>query len=488
MIVMHIFPNGSYKMVDQLKEMVRLSEGMGIDNKLKPLAIERTVHVLKLYKRVLDIHNVDVTYAIATAAVRNAVNKDAFLKRVQKEAFLNFDVISGKQEAYYDYLGVVNTLNIDDCILLDTGGGSSEIVHIVNRKPVNRISIPYGAVNLFERFCKQGDWNNDKINDLQNFLQKEFSKIEWLIGIKELPIIGLGGSIRAIAKMYKRKEQINIEGLHNIEISANEVNELFERLSKTSIDERRRMNGVGKDRADIIISGTLPLKILMEITKSKKLIVSGNGLREGVFYMHLLKNREEGEYFEDILTASIDNILKNYDCNETHCQLVEKLSLQMYDQLKAVHSFPDYTRRLLSAAALLHDIGTYVDYYNHHKHGFYLTLNSKLYGLSNKEIVMCAYLVAMHRNEDIRIDYKGFVGLITKDDYDLVKKLSVFIKISEELDRTEIGIVQGIEVKVNGKQVILDLRTLKTAVLEKTIAMKSAKAFEKAFGKKLIIK
>ena len=488
MIVMQVFSNGSYKMVDHLKEMVRLSEGMGEDNILKNNAIERTVHVLKLYKRVLDIHNVDVTYALATAAVRNAENKDMFLNKVFKETGLNFEVISGEKEAYYDYLGVINTLDVDNCLLLDTGGGSSEIVHIVNRKPVKRISIPWGAVNLYERFCVQDDWNEEKVKSLEDFLKKELDRIDWLKGLKELPIVGLGGSIRALAKMYKKKEKINFEGLHNLEISSDELLVLFERLRKSSVDERREMGGIGKDRADIIISGMLPLRILAEITKSNKLIVSGNGLREGVFFMHYLKSRNEGEYISDILTASIDNILKNYDCNNEHCHLVEKLSLQMFDQLRDVHKMPESARKLLSTAALLHDIGTYVDYYNHHQHGFYLTLNSRLYGISNREIVMCAYLVAMHRDEDFKRDYREFTGLIKKSDYELVKKLSVFIKIAEELDRTEIGVVQGIKLDIESTQVKMTLITTKTAEFEKNVAMKSAKTFEKAFSKRLTIK
>lgn len=488
MIVMQIFPDGSYKMVDHLKEMVRLSEGMGEENTLKSNAMERTIRTLELYKRVLDIHKVDTIYALATAAVRNAKNKDVFLNKVIKETGLNFEVISGEQEAYYDYLGVINTLEVDDCLLLDTGGGSSEIVHIVNRRPVNKISIPCGAVNLYERFCAKDDWNEEKIKSLEDYLEGEIGRIGWLKGLEGLPIVGLGGSIRTLAKVFKRKEKINFEGLHNLEISSAELSELFERLIKSSVDERREMNGIGKDRADIIISGMLPLKILMEKSGSQKLIVSGNGLREGVFFMHYLKSLNEGEYFSDILTASVENILKNYDCNREHCQLVEKLVLQMYDQLREVHKFPESSRRLLSTAALLHDIGTYVDYYNHHQHGFYLVLNSRLYGISNREIVMCAYLVAMHRNEDFKRDYREFAGLINKNDYELVKKLSVFIKIAEELDRTEIGVVQGIELKIENKQVKMTLRTSKTAELEKNIAMRSSKAFEKAFNKKLILK
>lgn len=488
MLVMRIYSDGSYKMVDHLKEMVRLSEGMGEDNVLKPAAIERTIYALKLFKRVLDVHKADCLYPLATAAVRNAKNKDAFLKKVEKETTIKFEVISGEQEAFYDYLGVINTLKVEDCIMLDTGGGSSEIVHIADRKPVNRISIPFGAVNLYERFCLKGDWNTERISSTEEFLLNEIGKIQWLKNIKGLPIVGLGGSIRTLAKMYKKKERINFEGLHNMEITSDELNALFASLSRSNLAERREISGIGKERADIIISGTLPLKILMELTKSKKLIVSGNGLREGVFYMHFLKSHGGGEYLKDVLTASVDNILKNYDSNEAHCLLVEKLALQMYDQLKEVHGFPSYTRRLLSTAALLHDIGTYVDYYNHHQHGFYLTLNSKLYGLSNREIVMCAYLVAMHRNEDFRKDYKGFTGLINKTDYNIVKRLAVFIKISEELDRTEVGIVQGIDIKVETKHVLMKLRTTQTAELEKSIAMKSSKSFERAFGKKLIIK
>lgn len=486
MIIMIIYSDGSYKMIDTLKEMVRLSEGMGKDNTLKEASISRTIHVLKIFRKIIDIQRVDKVYAIATAAVRNAVNREEFLKKVYENTKLSFDVISGEQEAYYDYLGIINTIDIDDCILLDTGGGSSEIILVKNRQAVQKISLPYGAVNLFERFAINGDWKIEAIHEMQSFLEKEILNIGWLKQAKDLPIVGLGGSIRALAKVYKKKNKLNIDGLHNIEIPTSETLAIYDKISKASLEERREMSGIGKDRADIIVSGLMPLKVLSDVVKAKTLIISGNGLREGVFYKHYLQNRDE-EKFEDILTSSIENILKNYDVNEAHSQLVEKLALQMFDQMVFLHGYNGKQRKILSTASLLHDIGMYVDYYNHHQHGFYLTLNSKIYGLTNKEILMCAYLVAMHRNEDFRVDWKEYGSLLNKEDFEVIKKLSLFIRIAEELDRTEIGIVQGVECLVDKKEVIIKLRTTRSAELEKSVAMKSAKAFEKAFGRRLII-
>ena len=121
MIIMKIFDNGSYKMLDQAKEMVRLSEGMSEDGMLQPVAVERTVEALKLFRKLIEYYCVPRTIAVATAGVRNAANGDEFVRRVKDETGFMFDVIPGEMEAYYDYLGVINTIDVDNCVIIDIG-------------------------------------------------------------------------------------------------------------------------------------------------------------------------------------------------------------------------------------------------------------------------------------------------------------------------------------------------------------------------------
>lgn len=482
MIIMKVYRDRSYKMIDHAKEMVRLSEGMGEDNTLKPDAMRRTLHTLKLFKKSIAVHAVDQVFTIATAAVRNASNQRFFLDKMKRETGFDFDVISGDQEGYYDYLGVINTIQIDDCVIIDTGGASTELVLVKNRQVENVISLPYGAVVLTEKFAAKHEKTQAAV---EKFMEEQFNEIAWLEEAAGLPVVGLGGSIRTLAKIGRKENGFVIETLHNYEMSLRKVTATYRKVVDTEVQERRYIPGVAKERGDIIAAGLVPVKVLMKILHSDKLIISGNGLREGVFYKNYLKGCKYR--IQDVLTHSIDNILKNYDANMQHCYHVQKLALSLFDQTQTLHGLGAEERRLLGAAALLHDIGMYVDYYNHHKHGFYLILNTRLYGLCHRELVMCAFIVGMHRITELKQDWKEYKAIIDKDDYEMVKKLALFVRLAEKLDRNEYGSVDDIECCITDDSIQMMLKTNYDSDLEIAVAMKNEKAFEKVFDRKLCI-
>lgn len=488
MIIMQVYPNGSYKMIDQAKEMVRLSEGMSAVKQLKPVAVRRTLNTLKLFKKLIESHRVDRTVAVATAAVRNAANGELFLERVREETGLQLEVITGEQEAYFDFLGVINTIRVEECIIIDTGGASTEIIWVEQRKVKEAVSIPYGAVTLTEAFSGKEEPSQEGLKGMEAFIEAEYRKISWLKELRGLPLVGLGGSVRTLAKIHKKKVGSFLEGLHNYRMEPEDVREIYGRVTKGKPEERKDIPGLGRDRADIIAGGLAPAKVLMEYVKAPEVIISGNGLREGVFFRHYLEMAEEGrETVRDVLGHSLDNILKNYDANIAHSRHVQKLALEMFDQLREVHGLEEEHRELLAVSALLHDIGLYVDYYNHHKHGFYLTLNSGINGLTHRQLIQCAFIVAMHRNEEFKQDWKEYNLFINKNDYESVRKLGMLVRIAEELDRNEYGSVEEIHCDIGREQVQMLLKTGRAAELEIAVAKQSSKAFEKLFGRKLVI-
>jgi len=488
MLIMKIYEDGSYKMADHGKEMVRLSENMGIEMLLKPEPIQRTLHTLNFFKRLIESHHVDCIYPFATAAVRNAGNKRDFLCKIKAETGFNFQIISGEKEAYYDYLGVINTIQIDDCVIIDIGGGSTELVWVRDRELKEAVSLPYGAVTLTERFIGKDKYSVEKAEKIQRFMMEQLKSVKWLKIVKKLPLVGLGGSIRTLAKIDRKRIGFPLESLHNYQMTTKEVNNAYERVLKAEDEERKKIPGVGKERADIIVGGLAPVKALMDYMKTDKLIISGNGLREGVFYEHYLEEFGGGNgRVSDVLYHSVENILHNYEVNVKHAAHVQKLALSIFDQTTSIHKMGEEERKLLSVSSLLHDIGLYVDYYNHHRHGFYLVLNSRINGLRNRELVMCAFIVGMHRNLEFKIDWKAYDMLLDRKDYKTICQLAVFLRISEILDRNESGSVDNVLCRLIYKQVQMWVKASNPAELEMSAAMKSEKDFEKLFRRKLSI-
>ncbi|MDW7670723.1 MAG: exopolyphosphatase [Bacillota bacterium] len=488
MLLMKVFDDGSYKMLDEVKDMVRLSQGMGEENTLKPVPIKRTMNTLNLFKKLIQVHQADQVIPIATAAVRNAANQELFLDKVKMETGFDFRVASGEEEARYGYLGVINTMRVESGVMIDIGGASTEVAWFEDRQLKKAVSFPFGAVNLTEQFLGKETITPEKVKKVEQYVKKNLAELDWLKPLKGYPVVGLGGTIRTLAKMNKHKIGYPLESLHNYQMRFDEVEEHYQQLTKGTVEEIRQIPGVNKDRSDIIAAGVAPLRALLKTLDSGKLMISGNGLREGVFYEQYLKETgNNGEFVTDVTFHSVDNILKNFEMNLEHCHHVKKLALSLFDQTREIHGLGAAERRLLAVGALLHDVGMYIDYYNHHKHGFYLALNARLNGLRNRERLMCAYLVGMHRSLDLKEDWKQYDMLINEKDMEIIQKLSLFVRIAEKLDRSETGSVQDVTCYLTETDVQIMVKTTNSPELEIITAMTFSKDFKKLFGRKLYI-
>ncbi len=272
------------EILKNVRTIVRLSEGMGDEKIIRQNAVGRTLNALKEFKYIIDTLNVDEVRAIGTAALRTAENPEILLNPAKDMGIL-FEIISGEQEAYYDYMSVVNTLPVETCVIVDIGGASTEFIYVENGNNQNMVSIPMAAVNITEK-CFSGTVAED--NELSYAVEQfteHLRKVDWLKNIKDIPIVGIGGTIRALAKM----QGIADEDVHGYVMDRKLIIDEIHKLVKTPIDVRISMEGIGKGRADIMLGGVVPLLAIMDFINSPKLVSCVSSLREGVMYDILKK-------------------------------------------------------------------------------------------------------------------------------------------------------------------------------------------------------
>ncbi len=203
MAITEIAPDGRFREIKRVKENTRLSEGMGREKMLQKNAMDRTIAALKRFKKIYStVPNIQVR-AISTAAVRQARNRQEFLDRVEKEVGIHLQVLSGKKEAYYDYLGVIRTLKLNHCLILDVGGASCELILVQQRRARDLISLPVGAVNLSEQFHLGGYVRSADLFRAQVSMNERLTKIPWLRYATRVPIVLLGGANRTLARMTR---------------------------------------------------------------------------------------------------------------------------------------------------------------------------------------------------------------------------------------------------------------------------------------------
>ena len=266
--------NGSFREVRRQKVMTRMAEGMGKtlgEKVLKKAAIERTLAALTDFKKEYqDLPNLKVK-GIATAAVRAASNSQAFL--------------NGDAEAYYDYVGVKNSLKLNDFILCDMGGGSFELAVVKDGQAVNLASIPFGAVSLTERFNAQDLLSAKDLFRFQGFVQGLFNEQLWLLEGRYLPLVLLGGANRTVARTeMMRRGQKNLDEFHGVKMSARSFLNIYTDWLGLDFSQRQERLGVEADRADIILGGLTPIAQLIQQLDIPELIFSESGVREGILY------------------------------------------------------------------------------------------------------------------------------------------------------------------------------------------------------------
>jgi len=473
----------SFKIITELKEYVRLGEGFDDAGNLKEEKINETIRVLKLYKNFCDTFSETKIIATATEAVRKTKNQSYLIGKIKTETNLDIQILSGDKEAYYDYFASINTLNVKNGLIMDIGGASTELILVEDRNLKNCISLPFGAITLTKKFNLQDSISSSEEKNLKNFLLDSFSRIPWLKTLKIDTIIGIGGSIRNIAKISKKKTNYPLNLIHNYTLDDTEVLDIYNEVKSKSTEQRKKIKGLSKDRADIFVGAVCAVNTLMNMLKIKHLVISRNGLREGV----LLSTLYNEEKIEDILSFSINNIMINNNIDYKHSKHVYSLTLSLFNELKPVHRLDDYLINVIKTSSMLHDIGSNISYYYHHKHSAYVILNSIIYGLTPRERVMSAFAASYHRSDNMPSDFDKYKTLIDKVDIYSIKVIGLLIRIAENLDKDLSNSITDVKCTIEDDVIIV--KTISAAHSDFLIkqAQTVSDSFNELLGKKLYI-
>ena len=483
LMVMGYTPHHSFKLLDEVRETVRLAEGIDDDGRLKPAPMERGIEAMKLFHSFCRAAGVQRIVPVATSAVRDAINQAEFLLRVERESGLKLRVLSTEEEAYYGYLGAANALDLRDAFLVDIGGGSAEVTAIRGRAFLRSFSAPAGAVRFSERFVRSDPISKSDFKALETAAAEIFAEVDWLAKTSGTSLVGIGGTIRTLADIDQKADRYSLDRVHGYTFSRERLEGIIEMLRGMNQRQREDVPGLSRDRADLILAGALIIQQLMRRGRFAEITVSGQGLREGIFYQHFLVG-ETPPLFSDMRGFSVQNLARVYNYEAIHAAKVRELSLALFDQLRPLHGDGEWERELLGYAATLHDIGTVVSYYDHHKHGAYLIINSALQGFNHREIALLALLVRYHRKGDVTVEQ--YRDVLHPSDNTRIAQLAALLRLAEYLERSKSQVIQGLQVEL-GDTIRVVTRTIGDATVEIWDANRSAGLFKKAFGKDIEI-
>lgn len=488
LVIVNLFEEGYFMVVDELKESVRLGQDMERDGFLKPQRVAETVKTLRMFKRLCDVSGVTRIIGVATEAVRRAKNQRSFLDEIQTSCGVKLRVLSAEEEAVLVYRGVINTMDIPKGVILEIGGGSTKIIYYNRRNMLRFATIPFGAVTLTDLFSSDELRPEEQAAKMEEFFLEKLNEVDWLGEIDpDAQMIGVGGSFRNLFKINKMVHKYPLDTVHNFNLLTEDFYHVYDMIKVLDLDKKKKIKGLSAARADILPAAFAVIKTFVQRLNFDNFTFSGSGLREGIMFNQAFPATVEKPIM-DVMGYSLTTLVKYYDCDEKHVEHVVNLSVQLFKQLRVLHKFPRQYLKVLKVAAMLHDCGMRIKYYNHQRHSCYMILNSTLYGVTHREIVLAAFTACCHKKEDINpYNWNLYRDVLQEDDIEIVKRLGVMLRIAESLDRSMAGVVKGINCDILGDSVIMKTEVEGDASLEIRDALAASAEFKKSFRKNLEI-
>jgi exopolyphosphatase/guanosine-5'-triphosphate,3'-diphosphate pyrophosphatase len=376
--------------IDRERDMVRLSAGLDKQNLLTRLASERALSCLARFGERLRGLKPDNVRVVGTNALRKAKNSRQFIARAEKALGFSIEIISGVEEARLVYLGALQTLQGDRGrrMVIDIGGGSTEIIVGDKSDAIFLESFYMGCVSSSERFFKQGVYNKKRMRRAILRAQLELEpQIATLKSLSAQDVIGTSGTARAINNVL-RENNWSETG-----ITRAGLERLVDAIIKAGKVKKLKISGLSEERRPVFAGGVAVMTAIFNALDLDFMRVSEGSLREGV--LQDLVGRESSA---DRRAITVLELMKRHHIDLEQGQRVRETTLALFNQIKQ-QDLLKRERRLLAWAAQLYEIGLMIAHSQYHLHGGYVLQNMDLPGFSRQEQGALSIMVRLHRRK-----------------------------------------------------------------------------------------
>ena len=442
LLVARVDPDHTWTTITLQKESVRLGEGeFGATSRLQPEAMSRAIFVCRTFVDLARAHGARGMIAVATAATREAENRAAFVRRLHDEAGLDVHIVSGQEEARLIFLGVLTKVKLDErrALVIDIGGGSTEVALGDSGGAEYPDSLKIGAIRLTNQHLEgaTGPVAATVYEAMRRHVRLEAARTRQRLSGQRVDIAyGTSGTIRNLAAIAARLG--NGAAQRPDTLRRTDLRKVVKLLRSVDLEARRAIPGLNPERADIIIAGAAILEALMDDLGLPEIqALAECGLREGLVLDHLARTTTmELSQGPSVRERSVLRLARSTAFDETHARHVAGLAVELFDSARecGLHRYGQAEREMLSYSALLHDIGTFLNYSEHHLHSHYLIRNADLLGFDQREVAMMAAIALFHRKGRPGPRHAAF-GELDERARSTVRLLSTLLRIAECLDR-----------------------------------------------------
>lgn len=481
---------GRLETLHEDREVTRLGESVFANGSLDPQAMAHTIQVLQRFLRAMQDHTVDRVRVVATSALRDARNNRAFVDWVRTATGWKVEIISGLEEGRLIHLGILSNMRISNsrALLIDLGGGSCELTLSDNGHIAEMISLPIGAVRLTQTFLHHDPPRRNELDQMRGLVQREIARVQkHILAEKVQAVCATSGTPAALSGLYEAKSGGESKP-HTVPQAG--VAKILRTLSRRNLAQRRVLPGIGPKRAEIIIAGAMVFSELMEMCRLKNFRYLPLGLRDGLLAQMMadyntssaMRERVESERQDALLAAA-----KHYGVDLVFARRIRDLAMQLFRSLQPLHQLPAEYAEWLEAAAMLHEVGSYINRSGRRRHTYYVIAHSEIFGYTLRQRLVIA-AIARYLGKSFPSPSDRNIRILPSSDQARVPKAVALLRLARALDQSRRGAVGRVQVKMgDDEQVVLRLTpsTPEGVELELWAVEQEEAYFRTVFGREL---
>jgi len=483
--------HGRLQTLHEDREVTRLGESVFRSGMVAPEAIAQTVKVLSRFHRAATSAGTDRVRVVATSALRDARNSSSFLEWVKSATGWRPEIITGLEEGRLIHLGVLSNTRVGGgpLLLIDLGGGSCELTVSEGGQIRSMVSLPLGAVRLTEDFIQNDPPKKKELERLRQFIAEETGRWEQRIRRRGMTqVIATSGTAAALAEQAEHLTKAS-QWKRNF-VTREAMAKIVREISKKNLAQRQATQGIGPRRAEIIIAGAHVYADIVERFGLPGFTYSPLGLRDGILAQMLAdfdRRTAAGRRIEEERKAGLMETAKHYGADMQYAEHVRELALSLFRQLKAVHQLPPEYEEWLSAAAIMQEVGSFVNRSGRHRHAYYIIAHSEIFGFTTEQRRLIA-AIARYVGKSRPSPTDRALRLLTPRDRQLVPRAIALLRMARALNQGRKGSVTNVSARTKDSAVQFRLTTKRGgAELEAWSLLKENNYFRWVFGRELML-
>jgi exopolyphosphatase/guanosine-5'-triphosphate,3'-diphosphate pyrophosphatase len=473
----------------QDREVTRLGESVFRDGQLSPQAMAQTLKVLRRFHRAVQSYAVERTRVVATSALRDSNNGHVFAEWLKTTTGWKLEIITGLEEGRLIHLGVVSNLRTPPprLLLIDLGGGSCELTRSEKGHIKEIVTLPLGAVRLTQEFIHHDPPNKDELKRLHDFIDQEVAHVaKQIIRADARSVIATSGTAAALAGAAQSLGLSRRGG-----VSQAVAAKLVKKLSKLTARQRAAIKGINPKRAQIIVAGAAVYAQVLHSCGLKGFRYSPLGLRDGIlaqmaaeYDQHTRSHRQLESDRQDVLLKTA----RRYGADLENAGQVSKLALSLFDQMRGVHGLNKEWREWIAAAAMLYEVGMYINPVGLHRHAYYVISRSELFGFTPVQRTIIATIARFQGNSRPQLRDRLIKLLPAQARSDTLKSIAI-LRVARALNQGRRSAVESVRATLRGGEVLITVKAGRGgADLELWAGEKEVNYFREVFGRELVFK